>query len=69
METTIMESQMDKKMENKMETTIMENQVDKKMENEMKTVIIMAYCKYREICKPGLYMYKYTLNARGTQGL
>ena len=37
METTIMENQMEKKMENQMETTIMENQMEKKMENEMET--------------------------------
>ena len=35
METTIMENQMEKKMDNKMETTIMGNQMEKKMENEM----------------------------------
>ena len=33
METTIMENQMEKKMENQMETTVMENQMEKKMEN------------------------------------
>ena len=37
METTIMENQMEKKMEFEMETTIMENQMEKKMENEMET--------------------------------
>ena len=43
METTIMENQMEKKMENTMETTIMENQMEKKMENEMEYIGVI-YC-------------------------
>ena len=40
METTIMENQMEKKMEDEMETTMMENQLERKTENEMETVFI-----------------------------
>ena len=38
METTIMENQTEKKMENEMETTILKNQMEKKMENEMEYI-------------------------------
>ena len=38
METTVMENQMEKKIE----TTTMENQMEKKMENEMETGISIA---------------------------